>query len=186
MNDTDQTVRAFIGLPVKNELALAIEQMIPEIQLPSDVELRLSPRENWHVTLHFFGKASPKYKLEQAWHELAHVLQRSSSCQVKPISIVGLPMYHSQAWVLVLEPTDSLLSLQLHVCAKLNELGFAIEERPYFPHITLWRPKGNSKVDLPQLDVNLKEATIDEVALYESQLHSEGSRYHILKSSQLR
>ncbi|MDF1760707.1 MAG: RNA 2',3'-cyclic phosphodiesterase [Coxiellaceae bacterium] len=178
-------LRAFVGLPVKGVLANAIEAQLPRIELPGETELRLSPRDNWHVTLHFFGAQTERKRLDAAWPALKHVIKACDPCEVVPQSMIGLPMHHSLAWVLALEPTSNLLTLQLNVCAKLNELGFAVEERPYFPHITLWRPKGRAKIDLPQQDVALDSATLDEVALYGSYLTPEGAHYKIIESAHL-
>ncbi|MDF1655294.1 MAG: RNA 2',3'-cyclic phosphodiesterase [Coxiellaceae bacterium] len=180
-----EMLRAFVGLPVKGLLADAIERQLPAIELPGDTELHLSPRNNWHVTLHFFGAETEKTKLKEAWPALKQIIERCDPCEVISQAMVGLPMYHSQAWVIALEPTNSLLSLQQHVCTKLDELGFDIEERPYFPHITLWRPKGRGKTDLPQQDIQLEMATLDEVALYSSCLSSQGSQYDIIESAHL-
>ncbi|MDF1796794.1 MAG: RNA 2',3'-cyclic phosphodiesterase [Coxiellaceae bacterium] len=184
-DSSSEVLRAFVGLPVTGLLADAIEKLLPTIALPGDVELRLSPRSNWHVTLHFFGAQTDKVKLDAAWPAIKQVIKGCDRCEVIPQSMVGLPMHHSKAWVLALEPTESILKLQFGVCSKLHDLGFAVEERPYFPHITLWRPKGRGKADLPQQDVKLDQVTLDEVALYRSALSSEGAQYTIIESAHL-
>lgn len=181
-----EACRAFIGLPVEGVLAKRIESMIPSITVPEESQLRLSKRENWHVTLHFFGDKYPRANIMRAWHDLKPIITSCQAADIIPRNLVGLPMHHSRAWVITIEPTSLLLRIHDVMCKKLDQLGFAIEDRPYFPHITLWRPVGKAKLDLPHQKVALPTTTINSVVLYESHIEPSGSVYEILDRYPLR
>lgn len=183
----ESNYRAFIGMPVVGESAEIIESWLPSVPMPGpDHHLELSPRENWHVTLHFFGQSIDHNALFSVWKAVCHELKSLSSITVTPESLVGLPMYHSNAWVVALELCASMLELQLRVTRPIQSAGLPIERRPYFPHVTLWRPRARDKLDLPQVDIELPALTLHSVALYQSHQGEDGSKYKILDQLELK
>ena len=183
---TLETCRAFIGLPVNSDSADVIESWASIIELPHGAELIMSPRSNWHVTLHFFGSSIDRRQLLQVWQSMRSRIGSISAVPIQASSLVGLPMYQSHAWVLALEPTSNLLAIQEVVTKQVSIGGLPIETHPYFPHITIWRPKHRAKVDLPLIGVYLPEFTLNQVALYESHQQDSGSRYEILDTINLK
>lgn len=82
--------------------------------------------------------------------------------------------------------TPELLALQQAVTAATAPCGFAPEQRPYHPHITLARRKGRSAGrELRDLKLQIRHQpdlstfTADSFVLYESISTPEGSRYAI-------
>lgn len=60
---------------------------------------------------------------------------------------------------------------------RLRRLGFRIEERPFLPHVTLYRNAGRR----PRWQQRVIEWRIDALCLVQSVRSSEGARYEILE-----
>jgi 2'-5' RNA ligase len=82
--------------------------------------------------------------------------------------------------------SPALADLQQSVVSATSACGFVAEFRPFHPHITLARTKGNGgRTELRALCRKIRTQptftrfTAHEFVLYESQLGSEGSRYEI-------
>jgi 2'-5' RNA ligase len=80
--------------------------------------------------------------------------------------------------------TPELLSLEKRVAAATGLCGFAHEARPYHPHITLARSKGDGR-GLRDLKARIQRQPVftrfvaEEFLLYESHLSSSGAHYEI-------
>jgi 2'-5' RNA ligase len=81
-----------------------------------------------------------------------------------------------------------LLHLQQRLETELLSIGFASEERPFHPHLTLAR--GQQRVNERQLagilqdyeDWHFGEMRVEQIVLYQSQLHRHGAVYTMLRS----
>jgi 2'-5' RNA ligase len=94
---------------------------------------RLVRRENLHVTLHFLGDVDAA-RLEP--------LARAIAVTAPPVEIV---LDRFAAWtpdIAVLEPATApaaLATLHARLAHALGDAGFALDARPYRPHVTLAR-----------------------------------------------
>jgi 2'-5' RNA ligase len=168
-------MRLFLGLPIPPELAQGLTRLARAIELPKG---RRTAPENLHLTLVFLGEvAEPTLPyIEQELSEL-----NFAPFQLKLTSLNTFP----RAGVLVaeVEPNPSLLHLQAKVAAATARCGFAPEDRPYQPHITLARFRGPLRFNKSQhtLPPSLQRTfTADTVNLYRSDLTPAGSHYEIL------
>lgn len=168
-------MRLFIGLPVPTELAFALVRLTQALELRGS---RLTPRENMHLTLIFLGEVA-----ESAVPCIERELAQLSFASF-PLRITGLNTF-SRAGVLFAEvaAVRPLLDLQSRVADGMAGCGFAREDRPYCPHLTLARLRGPLRLGKRQQDlpVSLQRSfPIDTVNLYRSHLTPTGSRYEVL------
>jgi len=174
-------MRLFVAVPMPaettRELAAAVERMRKR---PGAEDLRWSPPESWHTTLQFLGNAGPD--------EYACLLDRLRGVRAAPMKIVPekigafgrVGILHAGV-----KPTRELLELEKRVTQATAACGFAREDRPYCPHITLARRRGRggrngitSVAEKNRELVPFKGFTAHEFALYESLLGG-AARYEI-------
>jgi 2'-5' RNA ligase len=168
-------MRLFLGLPIPPELAQSLTRLTHAIELPKG---RRTVPENLHLTLVFLGEvAEPTLRaIEQELSELAFA--------PFPLKLTNLNNF-PRAGVLFaeVEPTRPLLHLQSKVAASMARCGFAPEDRPYHPHITLARLHGPLRLNknLQALPPSLQRGfRADTVNLYRSNLTPTGAHYEIL------
>ena len=133
-------------------------------------------REMLHLTLAFLGETADAAAAEAAVEAL-----RGAG----PISLTveGVGQFGDTWWAGVGE-NPGLERLALGHQADLRRRGFAIEERPWMPHITLarhYRPKG----EMPQLSLPPVEMEVREVLLLESLQREGRSVYEVRCASAL-
>jgi RNA 2',3'-cyclic 3'-phosphodiesterase len=168
-------MRLFLGLPIPSELAEALTRLTRAIELPKG---RRAAPENIHLTLVFLGEVAEP-TLPHIERELSGL--NFASFQLKLTSLNTFP----RAGVLFaeVEPTRPLLDLQAKVAASMARCGFAAEDRPYQPHITLARFHGPLRLNKSQhaLPPSLQRSFIaDTVNLYRSNPTPTSPHYEIL------
>ena len=183
-----QVLRLFIGIPLAattaNDLAAAVLRLRSKA---APENLRWSAPESWHITLQFLGSTT----LQQYECVTAHLRElRHPPIQIR----LGTLDTFDRAGVLFVDVpvTPELLALQQAVAAATAPCGFTPETRPYHPHITLARRKGNGGGRVLR---NLKlqsdpsprfsSFTAESFVLYESFARPDGSRYEIRESFSL-
>jgi 2'-5' RNA ligase len=147
--------------------------------------------ENIHLTLKFLGDASPT-NLER----LAEALKmEAAACESFPITVGGFGAYPSPRrarvlWIGLQAPA-ALAALQRSVEAAAARLGYAPEERPFSPHLTVGR--AGQKLTPPQAQQirTILESTaigelgsfqVEAVHIFKSDLHPGGPVYSCLFS----
>ena len=133
-------------------------------------------REMLHLTLAFLGETADAAAAEAAVEAL-----RGAG----PISLTveGVGQFGDTWWAGVRE-NPGLERLALGHQADLRRRGFAVEERPWMPHITLarhYRPKG----EMPQLSLPPVEMVVREVLLLESLQREGRSVYEVRRAAAL-
>jgi 2'-5' RNA ligase len=170
-------MRLFLGLPIPPELAQALTRLTRAIELPKGP---LHRPENLHLTLVFLGEVAEP-TLPPIQQELSEL--HFAPCPLKLSSLGTFP----RAGVLYaeVEPTRPLLHLQAKLAASMARCGFAPEDRPYHPHITLACFHGPLRLNKSHqaLPSSLQRSfRADTVNLYRSNLTPAGAHYEILKS----
>lgn len=173
-------MRLFVGIPLAPAVVSELSAAVARLKSGADA-LRWMPPESWHITLQFLGNTSP----EQYGCLLARLAQLRSS----PIPIrLGELDFFDRAGVFFasIAPAPELVTLAQRVSAATAHCGFAAEERPFHPHITLARSKGqNRALPLRALKAKVSRQPVftrfsaAEFLLYESHLAPTGSIYQI-------
>jgi len=172
-------MRLFIGLPIPSAMATTLACHARTMSLP---KARWIAPESFHLTLVFLGEVAEQ-RLSSIKNELEEVNFSSF-----PIRLTNLNTF-PRASVLIAEvdPINRLLHLQEQIVSRMARSGFAPEERPYHPHITLARFHGSqprpprlseSQRALPSL--LRRSLSADTINLYRSNLTANGAHYEIL------
>ena len=134
-------MRLFVALDIPEavrENLAAIRKNFSSI----DSKIRWVPPENLHVTLKFIGSV-PKEKLEP----IIEALRSISILDTVQVRIHGLGCYtHSKTGVMLwamIEDSKPLAALAASIDGQLASMGFAPENRPFMPHLTLARGSRN-------------------------------------------
>lgn len=128
-------MRIFIALEVPEETRQKIASIIGEYQALSE-QGRFVREELLHLTLEFMGSLD-----EQALECLIGVL---AGFRFQPFTVTmgeagWFPGRKGRTLWLSVEAAPELLRLQRDLHHRLSEAGFALEKRPFHPHITLGR-----------------------------------------------
>lgn len=175
-------MRLFIGIPLAPAVAEQLGGLRARLESPGD-GLRWSTPESWHITLQFLGATSKS--------EYACVVQRLRCLHAPfvPIQLEGIGFFdRAGVFFAGIHATPALASLQALVTAATSHCGFQPEDRPYHPHITLARRKGQSngirnlKARIESLHVTAPRFcafTAPDFLLYESVPGPSGSHYEV-------
>lgn len=168
-------MRLFLGLPIPPGLAQTLTRRTQAIELPKG---RRTVPESLHITLVFLGQV-PEPTLPHIERELSEL-----NFAPFPLKLIGVNTFPRGGVLFAeIEPARGLLYLQEKVTAAMARCGFAPEDRPYHPHITLARFHGPLRLNSSQqsLPTSLQRSfTADTVNLYRSNLTPTGSHYEIL------
>lgn len=172
--------RLFTGIAVDaDQMPLLVE--CASVLRVAHPDLRWSDRAGWHMTLQFYGMVD----------EAREQRLREQLCTVKSspveVAVQGTGIFERAGvlWAGV-KPSAELEGLQRSVVVAGVACGFAVEDRPYRPHITLarrkgrngpWNPRKNEGMDAEQ---QLGRFVASEFVLYESVAGPGGARYEIL------
>jgi 2'-5' RNA ligase len=176
-------MRLFVGIPLADaaarELAAAVARMRSRESVARSGGLRWTAPESWHITLQFLGNATAE-QLECLRARLGEV--RSAAV---PVQLGELGCFdRAGVFFASVNVTPGLAALQQHVTAATNLCGFVAEVRPFHPHITLARAKGQGRGSgLRELAARAGKGPAftrflaGEFVLYESHLEADGARY---------
>lgn len=173
-------MRLFVGIPLAAAVIGELAAVSARLKSTQD-RLRWATPESWHVTLQFLGNTGPeKYSC------LVARLRELRSPPV-PVRLEALGCFdRAGIFFAGVGLTPELLSLQQRVTAATALCGFVPEARPFHPHITLARSKGEGRGQpLRELQTRIRRQpaftsfVAAEFLLYESLLSPAGSRYEI-------
>ncbi len=173
-------MRLFIGIPLADAVMAELAEVCARLRSAVD-GLRWATPETWHITLQFLGNATAEQH-----NCLAARLAGVASPPV-PIHLTALGVF-DRAGILYagVDLAPALIWLQQRVVAATAPCGFQPENRPFHPHITLARTKGQNRArQLAGLMAKLRvhpeftPFTAREFLLYESHLSAQGSRYDV-------
>jgi 2'-5' RNA ligase len=173
-------MRLFVGIPLAPEVLAELAKAVSRLRSNSDNSRWTAP-ESWHITLQFLGNTDP----QQYECLVAHL----SEVQAPPfpIHLANLGFFdRAGVFFADVEPTPALVAVAARVSSATSLCGFSPETRPFHPHITLARAKGQSRGQpLQALVQRVKNQPAfprfraSEFLLYESHLSPTGSTYEI-------
>lgn len=173
-------MRLFVGIALSPEVIEELERLSRSLRSADD-RLRWTSPDTWHITLQFLGEA-PIAQYECVVPRLAAI--RAPEI---PVWLSGTGIFDRAGvfWAGV-NVSPELQTLEKQVLATTGQCGFAAEDRPYHPHVTLARAKGDGRARvLRTLQSRVKEQVIfptftaSEFLLYESFLGAGGTRHEV-------
>jgi 2'-5' RNA ligase len=173
-------MRLFVGIALADAVVGELKSLVARLR-SSGSALRWTEPDSWHITLQFLGNTTP-----EQYACLMEQLGKVRSALV-PVQLGALGCF-DRAGVFFADVAVSpgLAALGRSVLAATARCGFAAETRPFHPHITLARAKGQGRA--PELRTLASAArsqpafsrfTAREFLLYESHLGAEGARYEV-------
>ena len=185
-------IRAFIAISLSPEIYQRLEETSRLLQerLPR-AQVRWVPAQNIHLTIKFLGNVSLS-NLERLKEVLQAEVSRHPAFEISVGELGAFPSNQRPRvlWIGIEAPPE-LSALQRGIEAEMARLGYAREERPFSPHLTLGRVARNASgeeirqvsVALGQSKVGFLGATrIQWVHLFRSDLSPGGAVYSQLLS----
>ena len=173
-------MRLFVGIPLADAVVRELAAVTARLRSNAD-NLRWTATESWHITLQFLGNTTPV--------QCECLVARLGEVRSAPVPVqLGELGFFDRAGVFFagVAVAPELSSLAQRVVAANVQCGFAAESRPFRPHITLARAKGQGRgAELRELRSKVRSQpqfthfTAREFLLYESHLGSAGSRYEV-------
>jgi 2'-5' RNA ligase len=152
-------------------------------------EVRWTKPESLHVTLMFLGDTD-EAKCDAVITALAAAARRHSPFRIAIEDVDAFPsLRRPSIWILRVADGGALRLLQAAVERALVPLGFAADERPFTPHITIGRARGrrgSTPAQAPPVRTRRRaEVAVETVDLMKSQTGADGARYELLAAAPL-
>ena len=173
-------MRLFIGIPLAEEVIDALERLSRSLRSTND-GLRWSSPETWHITLQFLGETSVE--------RCGCLVRRLGAIKspAVPVWLHGTGFFdRAGVFFAGVNVSPELRQLEKLIIAATSQCGVAAEERPYHPHVTLARAKGDGKggalrklKDVAKSELVFPAFTAREFLLYESFLDGRGARHEV-------
>ncbi len=187
-------LRAFIAIDIPTEIKQAISNQTASLRKESGHAARWVAIENIHLTLKFFGEISSDNQ------ELLAQSLRADCARTAPFTVSAekLGCFPNSRrprviWIGLSIPPE-LNRLQRQIEASAARLGYAPDDKPFSPHLTIARAREQATpAEIQVLRGLLEKTTIAslgtfttrEVHLYKSDLKPDGPVYTRLATAQL-
>jgi len=181
-------LRLFVAFETPGSVIPRIASVISDLK-EIGASVKWEPAEKLHATVKFLGNTD-----EELVGRIVESLNRIC-IEHGPISLMysGLGCFPPGRgarviWIGMKEPTGALQQLARSVEDAMEGLGFEREQRPFTPHLTIGRVKGEKRIDpllreLETVTFDTEAVAIRELTLVRSVLKPGGSEYTILKSA---
>ena len=182
-------MRLFIAVPLPESVKLLLETTARMLAqgLPHGAIRWVRPQQ-MHLTLRFLGETAVS-QLPSLQEQLTQLTSQHPSfvLQLNGIGVFPSRKKARIVWAGLGGEVAALQALQAGLAARLLNLGWPQEKRPFRPHITLGRVKDASKVQQMRLDVELGslEIRVTAVHLVQSELRPSGAVYTVKQIAKL-
>lgn len=186
MAGADST-RLFVAVPMTDEARREVDAHLRR-SAPGGLPGRPVPADNWHLTLRFLGSSTPDQR-----RGMVDALAAADPGAAFAIRFGGLgafprPRSARVLWMAITEGVERLQELAHIAEQAARASGYAAEEKPYRPHLTLSRIQPNRDVGpvleaVPPLGL---EMPVREIVIYQSHLGGGPARYEAVERFPLR
>ncbi|MBA3462024.1 MAG: RNA 2',3'-cyclic phosphodiesterase [Deltaproteobacteria bacterium] len=169
-----------VSLETANSLARAVDTLGRRAR-DARVELSWVPPSSYHVTLKFLGWTRLT-AIDAVCDALVRGAAGATAFTFKTARLGAFPSLEkaSVVWAGVDEPTGVLGKLAASIEAALSGIGYAAENRPFHPHVTIARARETrllKELVLPVAEQMFGATPVDAVTLFESETKPTGSVY---------
>jgi 2'-5' RNA ligase len=183
-------MKLFFALDINNKEKSALNNWRNDIVVPliSHENVKLIPQDNFHITLCFIGDVSLVQRdilIKEAQQLTKQVAKPRDDIENKLfLKAIGL---FKQPKVLYLAPCSDknkpllkwLTSLANHLSNTATNLGLHQENRPYLPHLSLFRKATFIPEPIPDANIEL---ALKSFSLYQSISTDSGVRYQAINT----
>jgi 2'-5' RNA ligase len=144
----DSTIRTFLAIEIPKEILEQLERVQYRLGRSMTGVIRWSKMSSVHLTLKFFGSIT-----ERDIRAIDDTLKTKAPSFVPFAVAVGtMGVFPGLSrprvlWVGLTEGMEELTALQAAIEQALEAEGFAREDRPYRPHLTLGRMKTDRRIE---------------------------------------
>ncbi|XOK62806.1 RNA 2',3'-cyclic phosphodiesterase [Paenibacillus elgii] len=170
--------RLFVAVPAPPSVISSAESWVLRLKDRFTFAKWVHPQD-FHLTLQFLGDVA-RDRTERIAQAIAQAAKDTApfSLHFQGLGVFGKPNAPSVLWAGVQGEVEKLGQLQRRIVEAMEPLGFAAENRPYKPHLTLARKfTGPAGSHAAMLDVALPDEwqtpwRVEETVLYRSRLGS--------------
>ncbi len=169
--------RLFLAVALTDEIRHGLAAFLGErtIRLPG----RPTPPDNWHLTLRFLGSAEALQRDRVLEFLDEHLVVGPFTLGFVGLGAFPKPSRATVLWLGVGRGTDEVTAMAAVGEEAAISTGFAPEDRPFHPHLTLSRirPPTNVAGLVEQVGPFPLKMEVDRLTVYRSHLSREGARY---------
>jgi len=134
-------VRLFAAVVPPRHVLDDLAEVVGPVRAGAPPSVRWTPRERWHLTLAFYDEVD-----DARAGELSERLARAASRHPAPVlSLGGAGRFGQQVlWAGVHGDVEVVAGLAACAAEAGREVGAAVEDRSYRPHLTLARSRGDA------------------------------------------
>jgi 2'-5' RNA ligase len=186
-----QPLRAFVAVPLPDEVAAFLMRIQARLQLPGR-NIRWIAEKNIHLTLKFLGDIDPsRVPAIAARMDATAGAAASFSLKAKGVGVFPNLRHARVLWVGLAGERDRLHALQAALESGLESVGFEREARGFAAHLTIGRIR--QRIDgqtigallAPLTDESSDRFRVKEVTLFKSTLKPSGAEHTPLHTSHL-
>ena len=135
-----EQIRSFIAIELPEEIKGGLARLRRELEREEHTFVKWVDVEGIHLTLKFLGNI-PLKRVAEITNAMEEATQGISPFHLEISGLGAFPDLKQPRvlWVGIGGDIDKLSSLQQKIDSALASLGFAKEERPFVPHLTLAR-----------------------------------------------
>lgn len=139
LRNTEQ-IRSFIAIELPEEVRRGLAKLRSELERAEHRFVKWVDSEGIHLTLKFLGNI-PFRQVAEVTKAIEEAAQGIPPFHLEISGLGAFPNLKQPRvlWVGIGGEIDTLLRLQQNIDSALASLGFAKEERPFMPHLTLAR-----------------------------------------------
>jgi 2'-5' RNA ligase len=172
--------RAFVAIRPPESVLDAIAARTARLEIPN---VRLAPREQWHITVQFLGN---DVDVDAVTSALQGLTTPPGQVALNVAGPLGQPRRSVVFCIELLEGSEWMTGLAAEVAARLELLGFPPEHRTFRPHLTLARyKKPTPMTDAIEVVGPLpigEPWVVDRVVVFESRLRHGQPADHLVRS----
>ena len=184
-------MRLFLAIDTPTDIKQRAGELRDRLRA-TGADARWEPNEKLHCTIKFLGETGPDL-VDRIAGEVLQIAGDTPCLTVRYKGVGCFPSLRDPRVVWIgIEPADgTLLTLQRKVDEAMTLFGFAPEERPFHPHVTLARVKSRKNIRnlltaLETVTFESELAVLGELELIKSEMKPAGSIYTILKTIPLK
>ncbi len=183
--DEPLTERLFLGVALADEVRHGLAAFLEARagMLPG----KPVPPTNWHLTLRFLGVAEESQRDQVLAFLDEHPLTLPFVLGFDGLGAFARPARATVLWLGVERGTEELAELAAICDEAAGSAGFAAEDRPFHPHVTLsrLRPWQDVRPVVEKVPAFPLAQEVDRVTMYRSMLGGSGTRYEIVDEVEL-
>ncbi len=184
MREESEALRLFIGVPLSMRSLRAVANAASDLQArssSSNFDLRWVAPARYHVTLAYLGWSKPEV-VPAVLDAVKLAIAGHKPFEMRCAELGGFPSLAKAKvlWAGINDRMGELASLAKKVSVACADLGFAMDEREFRPHVTMARIEGQA--DLVKLVQEspahvFSKSSVESLILYKSSVESNASEY---------